>query len=153
MISRAGCEREGAIQDHCVGQYDPTNPNSRIFTLVDNKGDSHVTIQVGRRGDDEDDIEQIRGKKNSRPKQEYVPYIEDFIANKEGLPDAKFGGAQGIPDAGRISSPGPIIVTVDGEMIGWKYHDEHNAYYSKEQFPTFSKFFQKEQGHDEPEGV
>ena len=146
MISKAGCQREGALQDHCVGDYNPTRPGSRIFALVDNKGDSHITIQVGRRfwGTDQvDDIQQIRGKRNSRPKQEYIPYIEDFIYNNEGLPDAKFGGyvhsgsgpaPTGQRDTG-IETPGPIVVTNDGESIGWEFHQEHSQYYPKGKAP------------------
>lgn len=162
MLSKAGCEREGALQDHCVGDYNPTKPGSRIFSLVDNKGDSHITIQVGRRfwGTDQvDDIQQIKGKRNSRPKPEYIPYIEDFITNKEGLPDAKFGGyihggsgpaPTGQRDTG-IETPGPIVVSSDGESIGWVYHNEHGQYYPKGH--TFSDFYKKEQGNDEPEGL
>jgi len=140
MISKAGCEREGALQDHCVGDYNPTRINSRIFALVDNKGDSHITIQVGQRfwGTDQiDDIQQIKGKRNSKPKPEYVPYIEDFIMNKEGLPDAKFGGGQ----AQGIETPGTIVVTNDGENIGWKYHQEHSQYYPKGKAPSFTEYY------------
>jgi len=139
MISKAGCEREGALQDHCVGQVNPTTQYTRIFTLVDNEGNSHVTIQVGRSaiGEDRefgvprevDDIQQIKGKKNSRPKSEYIPYIEDFISNKEGMPNAKFGFPQGI-------LPGVIRVSGDGEGIGWRYNKKTRAYYPPDYFPS-----------------
>ena len=163
MISKAGCEREGALQDHCVGQYNPTKPGSRIFSLVDNKGDSHITIQVGQRlwGTDRiDSIQQIKGKKNSRPKPEYIPYIEDFITNKEGLPEAKFGGyahggsgpaPTGQRDTG-IETPGPIVVTTDGENIGWQYHDEHGQYYPQGKAPTFTEYYDWIKGKVIPAG-
>lgn len=149
IITREGCEREGAMQDHCVGQYNPTKPDSRIFSLVDEDGDSHITIQVGHRfwGTElVDDIQQIKGKRNSWPKAEYIPYIKDFIDNKNGLPKARFSGDAGLP-------PGPILVSNDGSSIGWVLHDEHNAYYPKGKFPKYSKQFAKDIGYDEPEGV
>ena len=163
MISKAGCEREGALQDHCVGQYNPTKPGTRIFTLVDNKGDSHITIQVGQRlwGTDRiDSIQQIKGKRNSKPKPEYIPYIEDFITNKEGLPEAKFGGyahggsgpaPTGQRDTG-IETPGPIVVTTDGENIGWQYHDEHGQYYPQGKAPTFTEYYDWIKGKVIPAG-
>lgn len=162
MISRAGCEREGALQDHCVGDYNPTRINSRIFALVDNKGDSHITIQVGQRfwGTDQiDDIQQIKGKRNSKPKPEYIPYIEDFISNKGGLPDARFGekvhigsgpaptgkrdfsALHGFSNTGGIETPGPIVVTNDGENIGWEFHQEHSQYYPKGKAPSFTEYY------------
>ena len=149
MISKAGCQREGALQDHCVGDYNPTKPGSRIFTLVDNKGDSHITIQVGQRlwgANRVDDIQQIKGKKNSRPKQEYIPYIEDFITNKEGLPDAKFGGDQ----ADGIETPGQITVTTDGQNIGWEWHEEHSQYYPKGKAPSFTEYYDWVKGQKVP---
>lgn len=149
MISKAGCQREGALQDHCVGDYNPTKPGSRIFSLVDNKGDSHITIQVGQRlwgANRVDDIQQIKGKRNSRPKQEYIPYIEDFITNKEGLPDAKFGGDQ----ADGIETPGQITVTTDGQNIGWEYHDEHGQYYPQGKAPSFTEYYDWVKGQKVP---
>jgi len=88
---------EGDVMGHCVGGYceDVLSGDSRIFSLRDAKGEPHVTIEVAPPGrgpsawipEDEDfpvmwpDIIQIKGKGNSAPKDEYLPFVQDFVRN------------------------------------------------------------------------
>ena len=93
---------EGNTMGHCVGGYCPDvlEGRSRIYSLRDKKGEPHVTVEVrpvsgtelGRRMADvsEDEaaamlknppqrIVQIKGKQNRAPKEEYLPYVQDFV--------------------------------------------------------------------------
>lgn len=88
---------EGDTMGHCVGGYCPDvlEGKSRIFSLRDTKGEPHVTIEVAPPGrgpsswipEDEEhpvmwpDIIQIKGKGNSAPKDEYLPFVQDFVRN------------------------------------------------------------------------
>jgi hypothetical protein len=94
-------EYEGSTMNHCVGGYcnDVASGRSRIFSLRDAKGEPHVTIEAAPRKQDfkytleelfdlpkvteriPDDIVQIKGKQNLRPKDEYIPFVQDFIRN------------------------------------------------------------------------
>lgn len=84
--------REGNIMGHCAGGYCPSvaSGESRIFSLRDPKGLSHVTVEVepaakrlaeGReeRSDAPDNISQIKGKQNRAPESKYLPYVQDFV--------------------------------------------------------------------------
>lgn len=87
---------EGDQMGHCVGGYceDVLSGSSRIFSLRDSKGQPHVTVQVepyqGTPGRDvHGEIEippsrivQIKGKSNMRPKDEYLPFVQDFIKSQ-----------------------------------------------------------------------
>lgn len=88
---------EGDTMGHCVGGYceDVAGGAARIFSLRDSKGQPHVTIEVdptGKRVDmtrrrmiepSEDSgipgIVQIKGKGNKAPKEDYLPYVQDFV--------------------------------------------------------------------------
>jgi hypothetical protein len=83
---------EGNALGHCVGGYceGVAAGESRIFSLRDEKGRSHVTVEVkpdtGKTGGgatkrfkDDGDITQIRGKQNRAPEEKYVPYVQDLI--------------------------------------------------------------------------
>ncbi len=91
--------QEGNIMGHCVGGYCPgvASGESRIFSLRDLGGRSHVTIEVEpphpkgaitgwedrvpvRGGAIENpNITQIKGKQNRAPSPEYLPYVQDFV--------------------------------------------------------------------------
>lgn len=99
--------KEGNTMGHCVGGYCPevASGDSRIFSLRDSKGQSHVTVEVepGRPASREDviagrvpnsltigpkgaqftnlpdSIRQIKGKGNRAPNPEYLPYVQDFV--------------------------------------------------------------------------
>ena len=96
---------EGNIMGHCVGGYceGVASGESRIFSLRDPKGGSHVTVEVepraenirrnagpneyfraraATRGDLDsipDNINQIKGKQNRAPEAKYLPYVQDFV--------------------------------------------------------------------------
>ena len=83
---------EGETMGHCVGGYCPDveSGRSRIYSLRDAKGEPHVTVEVGpgsrifdtgtpegRPGPEK--IVQIKGKANRAPKDEYLPFVQDFV--------------------------------------------------------------------------
>jgi hypothetical protein len=84
---------EGDTMGHCVGGYCPDvyEGSSRIFSLRNKKtGEPHVTIETSpsstnsvramREGNPTDfDIVQIKGKANKAPKEEYLPFVQDFV--------------------------------------------------------------------------
>lgn len=99
--------QEGNQMGHCVGGYceGVASGESKIYSLRDKKGLSHVTIEVSPEGkinsnrdappedfqgttaeylkqtgkDVEADITQIKGKQNRAPNKEYLPYVQDFV--------------------------------------------------------------------------
>jgi len=106
---------EGEIMGHCVGGYCPdvVEGRSKIFSLRDDKGRPHVTIETapgpkifdtgtpeGRPGPEK--IVQIKGKGNRAPVKEYLPAVQDFVKSGEwsdvgdlqntGLIDARVAG-------------------------------------------------------------
>lgn len=81
---------EGEVMGHCVGGYCPAvaEGRTRIYSLRDAKGEPHVTIEVRpgiieprMNGDVKlpDEIVQIKGKANRAPKDEYLPFVQDFV--------------------------------------------------------------------------
>lgn len=82
---------------HCVGGYceGVASGDSRIFSLRDKEGRSHVTVETrpetvtrmkdGGRTEIELDptqperIIQIKGKQNRAPDAKYLPYVQDFV--------------------------------------------------------------------------
>lgn len=103
---RNALKYEGDTMGHCVGGYcdDVASGATRIYSLRDAKGQPHVTIEVqkerpsgeravaarqltpenysARYGDDSDlplRIVQIKGKGNKKPKDDYIPFVQDFV--------------------------------------------------------------------------
>ena len=97
---------EGDTMGHCVGGYCPDviSGKSRIYSLRDKRGEPHVTIEVqpmrgtelGRYAADLPEgedvaamknpplrIKQIKGKQNAAPKEDYLPYVQDFVRSGE----------------------------------------------------------------------
>jgi hypothetical protein len=83
---------EGETMGHCVGGYcEPVfNNRQRIFSLRDKKGEPHVTIEMQpassekisdiKAGNTQTwEIHQVKGKGNGKPKDDYIPYVQDFI--------------------------------------------------------------------------
>lgn len=87
---------EGDTMGHCVGGYCPdvNEGRTRIFSLRDKKGEPHVTIEVkpGAFSSPEEAVSlgqhpdngvprivQIKGKANRKPKDEYLPFVQDFV--------------------------------------------------------------------------
>lgn len=103
-IAEYALKNEGDVMGHCVGGYcEAVNSgHSKIYSLRDRQGNSHVTIEVnprshpmnargmeverwlankigGKEFKDIPDIAQIKGKQNRAPIDEYKPYVQDFI--------------------------------------------------------------------------
>lgn len=82
--------QEGNQMGHCVGGYceGVTSGESKIYSLRDKKGRSHVTVeatpQVKSLSEEVTsttpwDIAQIKGRQNRAPAAEYLPYVQDFV--------------------------------------------------------------------------
>ena len=93
---------EGDTMGHCVGGYcdDVTSGNTKIFSLRDAKGEPHVTIEVSPT-EVGDVIQQIKGKKNRAPKDEYLPFVQDFIRKP-------YHGGQWYDEIGDLDSTGLV---------------------------------------------
>lgn len=93
---------EGDTMGHCVGGYcdDVYEGRSRIYSLRDAKGEPHVTVEVQPQRRSAGDVNapidaveyqkwiseelpprivQIKGKQNRAPKDEYLPFVQDFV--------------------------------------------------------------------------
>lgn len=79
---------EGDQMGHCVGGYCDwvESGDSKIYSLRDAQGKSHVTIEVepglDRPGGvqvSDPNIIQIKGKQNRAPVAQYLPYVQDFV--------------------------------------------------------------------------
>lgn len=92
---------EGDTMGHCVGGYcdDVIGGRSRIFSLRDAKGEPHVTIET--RPSEEypewTDLAQVKGKQNLAPKEDYLPFVQDFIRNS---PVGEWGMTYDLPNTG-----------------------------------------------------
>ena len=95
--------QEGDAMGHCVGGYCPDVKAGRssIYSLRDAKGQPHVTIETtgpfdtqGYDAEGYPEIIQIKGKGNAKPKDEYLPFVQDFIrsGNWSGIGDAPHTG-------------------------------------------------------------
>ena len=107
-ITEQALKYEGDTMGHCVGGYCPDvlQGRTKIYSLRDAKGEPHVTIEVRpdsnypqiaakmklNGASDEEvaafmnnpphDIIQIKGKQNQKPKDEYIPYVQDFVKSQ-----------------------------------------------------------------------
>ena len=114
--------QEGNQMGHCVGGYceGVASGESRIFSLRDAKGKSHVTVEVApnheivanmalsqremrERGiaptkEPVFNILQIKGKQNRAPSAEYLPYVQDFVKSGKWGEVGDLGNARLIPD-------------------------------------------------------
>ncbi len=73
---------EGDTMGHCVGGYcdSVANGGSRIFSLRDSNNKPHVTIETSPVPDHSwSSIVQIKGKRNTKPVDKYIPYVQDFV--------------------------------------------------------------------------
>ena len=109
--------REGNQMGHCVGGYcsEVASGDTRIFSLRDPKGKSHVTVEVepppviydangkptGKTAAGGYNILQIKGKQNRAPNPEYLPYVQDFV--REG----KWGEVRDLDNAGMYDTRDP----------------------------------------------
>ncbi len=86
--SKEALQAEGNVMGHCVGGYCEAVAagESKIYSLRDAKGESHVTVQVTPNKaylqvteTPSVDISQIKGKQNRAPVDKYLPYVQDFV--------------------------------------------------------------------------
>ena len=95
--------QEGNQMGHCVGWYceGVAAGASRIFSLRDGKGRSHVTVDVDPRPHNQEGhpgILQIKGKQNRAPNPEYLPYVQDFVRS------GKWGEVGDLENTGLVTS-------------------------------------------------
>lgn len=89
LLDKDACQLSGDLMDHCVGGYDPLHPYQRILQLVGPDGDGHATIQLSMSSDDfkpVNEVEQIKGKKNSELKPEYEQMVKDLLTSYKDKP-------------------------------------------------------------------
>jgi hypothetical protein len=79
LLSKKAYDVEGNQMGHCVGSYcdEIKGRDERviIYSLKDPKGLPHVTIEANQNNE----INQIKGKENAAPIPKYIPYVKDFI--------------------------------------------------------------------------
>lgn len=102
---------ESALMGHSVEGYEPGGSESyglggwpaiesgdaKIYSLRDDKGRPHVTIEVDSSGE-VPSITQIKGKSNRAPKEDYVPFVQDFIRS------GNWGDINEIENAGLVDA-------------------------------------------------
>lgn len=127
---------EGDTMGHCVGGYceDVASGKSKIYSLRDAKGRPHVTIEVQPdiRPRPSYDVEftpgtrivQIKGKGNKAPKDEYVPFVQDFIHSQ------KFS------DVGDLANAQMYRASNTFNKAELEYLEKHGAKLSGEEYLT-----------------
>ena len=124
LKTKAAYECEGEGMGHCVGGYDPDDPDNIIISLWDKRGEPHVTIEMmeygGTPGQPEGDFEeivQIKGKQNDAPVGKYKDITARFV--KKWLDKGEFNEqAKSIKDLDESR-----IVRDDGKGIGMFRHE------------------------------
>lgn len=124
VVEDSALKNEGDVMGHCVGGYCEAvhEGSSKIYSLRDAKGMSHVTVEVapprglgdpgfdprGSRATTTSDILQIKGKQNRAPVAQYLPYVQDFVrSGKWGeVGDAENAGLSDWQDLLRGRTPG-----------------------------------------------
>lgn len=100
----------GLATHNCVGGYCEYvhSGESKIYSLRDKKGMSHVTVEVspgklpkevidyGGNHTPPDNIVQIKGKQNRAPVTQYLPYVQDFVKN------GKWGDVEDLANSGLV---------------------------------------------------
>ena len=117
IIAEEALQNEGKVMGHCVGGYCDKvfSGESRIFSLRDKSGESHVTVEVVPQyilklgAEPVLDIGQIKGKQNRAPVDKYIPYVQDFI--KSG----KWGGVGDLYNTGLFSLGGKFLNRAEAE--------------------------------------
>lgn len=151
---------EGDTMGHCVGGYCPDvlEGKSRIYSLRDKRGEPHVTIEVqpmrgselGRYAADLPEgedvaamknpplrIKQIKGKQNAAPKEDYLPYVQDFVRSGEWS------------DVGDFKNTG-LMRAEDIKKAGWDMGDIDQKYLTKQEYDDL---LLKQLGNPPPEGM
>jgi len=122
FITKRLLKQEGDMMGHCVGGYCDyvESGKSKIYSLRDPKGGSHVTIEVSPERIGKIDpnnnpksasIEQIKGKQNRAPAPEYLPYVQDFVKSQ------KWGAVQELHNAGLVKFRGEFLTHEEGRKL------------------------------------
>jgi len=115
-VANDALRNEGDIMGHCVGGYCEYvhSGESKIYSLRDKQGMSHVTVEVEPEGAQvrtpygnnptgeivrEPNIVQIKGKQNRAPMDKYLPYVQDFVKG------GKWGEVGDLQNTGLIKNP------------------------------------------------
>lgn len=131
---------EGNSMGHCVGGYadDVASGVTRILSLRDKKGQSHVTVELAKgtpkheadaQGNlqmppkmQADSILQIKGKQNRAPIDAYQPYVQDLVKSGE------WGEVRDLQNTGLTYHPGGNLKVFGREMPDLPLE---KGYYSK----------------------
>jgi len=110
---------EGDTMQHCVGGYceDIASGSTQIFSLRDSYGMPHATVEIVPSrsntlkqmidGNPTDfDIEQIKGRRNEAPEEEYLPFVQDFVksGNWKKVGDLDNTGLRDIKDSPKLAN-------------------------------------------------
>ena len=127
LKTQAAYQCEGESMGHCVGGYDPEDPNNTIISLWDKRGLPHVTIEMrdykdnlseyGGVGYDLEEIVQIKGKQNEPPADKYKDVTARFV--KKWLDGAAFNDEAKVM---RDLDPNRVVRD-DGAGIGMFKHE------------------------------
>ena len=124
LTTKAAYKCEGQGMGHCVGGYDPDNPDNTIISLWDKKGEPHVTIEMQQYGGgpgqpkgDFEDIVQIKGKQNNAPVGKYKDITARFV--KKWLDEGEVN--EQAKDISELEES--RIVRDDGEGLGMFRHE------------------------------
>ena len=113
LKTKAAYECEGEGMGHCVGGYDPDNPNNTIISLWDKKGEPHVTLEVSGKEDGYQEMVQIKGKQNAAPTEKYKDVTAKFV--QSWMEDPEYNEDPDEPDR---------VVVGDGDNIGMISYDD-----------------------------
>lgn len=77
LTTKAQLDAEGRLMQHCVGSYceDVRRGDSVIYSLRDERGRPHVTMEVDPRTER---LAQVKGKQNAKPQPKYQKYVDEF---------------------------------------------------------------------------
>ena len=127
LKTQAAYQCEGESMGHCVGGYDPEDPNNTIISLWDKRGLPHVTIEMrdykdnlseyGGVGYDLEEIVQIKGKQNEPTADKYKDVTARFV--KKWLDGAAFNDEAKVM---RDLDPNRVVRD-DGKGIGMFRHE------------------------------
>lgn len=86
LVSKA-LKYEGDRMNHCVGSYCDTVSSgaTRVFSLRNNKGEPHVTVQTKPMEGERGNLLQVYGKNDDPVTEKYLPLVHDFMRSYPGL--------------------------------------------------------------------
>ena len=76
LIGEAAFKREGLLMSHCVGSY-YGKTGTKIYSLRDSNNNPHCTVEII--GDDNNQVQQIKGKGNGSIHPKYIKAVLAFL--------------------------------------------------------------------------